>query len=235
MLNQTQQQVVDHTTHFFVSLGFAHNQGLTREQRKIFYSAAAEHYHMLQQLFDEALRECLTEISQEGQTMSNMSREEDTTRKMTHTYDVCLSGTQAIHQHVTIPSEIALTPEQIARLAIAKAQEDGDWEAGDIEPIIDVDEIKEGDRDIEIDGDDGEGKALEDILDVRGTAATNGELRIERLNTGFGGGYKVHGTSFAFEEFPSWDSLATWAGENKVDLASGWRPVEPSEDDDDDE
>jgi hypothetical protein len=69
---------------------------------------------------------------------------------MTHTYAVELSGTQAVHQHVTITSDVELTAEHIAALAIEKAQ-DGDWEAGDLEPLIDVDEIKEGDRAIEFD------------------------------------------------------------------------------------
>jgi hypothetical protein len=81
---------------------------------------------------------------------------------MTHTYDVELSGTQAVHQHVTLTSEVELRDEQIEALAIAQAQ-DGTWEAGDMEPIIDVDGIEER-------------KALKDVLDVPDHAVTDGKL-----------------------------------------------------------
>jgi hypothetical protein len=64
---------------------------------------------------------------------------------MTHTYTAYLSSTQAVYQEVEITSEVELRAEQIAELAIEKAG-DGEWEAGDIDRSIDVDEIKEGDR-----------------------------------------------------------------------------------------
>jgi hypothetical protein len=77
--------------------------------------------------------------------------EEQGAHVMAHIYHVELSGTQAVYQCVTVTSAIELSARHIEALAIEKARDD-EWEAGDLEPLIDVDEIKEGERSIELDG-----------------------------------------------------------------------------------
>jgi hypothetical protein len=109
-----------------------------------------------EELEGDELAERITELEEQQRTLLALRAQHSgdcpqcQQLQMTHTYDVYLSGTQAVYQNVTITSEVELTAEQLAALAIAKAQ-DGNWEAGDIDQSIDVDEIKEGDRYIEFD------------------------------------------------------------------------------------
>jgi hypothetical protein len=67
------------------------------------------------------------------------------TGTMPHTYTVYLTTTQTLHQEVRITSDAAFTVEKLVELAVTRAR-DGEWEAGETDPDIAVDEIKDGGR-----------------------------------------------------------------------------------------
>ena len=56
-----------------------------------------------------------------------------------------LTTTQTLHQEVKLTSGSVLTVGQLVELAVTRAR-DGEWEAGETDPDIDVDEIKDQDR-----------------------------------------------------------------------------------------